>query len=120
MSGSTAPTNSHAPRGRMPHAVVMMLLIIIAAVGLTYIVPSGEFERKKDLVVPGSYQTLPKDYGRTLEPKATHDKGVAYPASPVVIVSSIPAGMVRQAALIFMILFIGGMFGVLQQTGALE
>lgn len=105
----------------MPHAVVMMLLIIVAAVALTYVVPSGEYQRTSaGLVVPGSYHTIAKDYSGALTAAAKHDKSVAYPARPVAIVSSIPEGMARSAALIFMILFIGGMFGVLQQTGALE
>src|SRR5207247_6728142 len=45
---------------------------------------------------------------------------VAAPASPLALLTAIPIGMERQAALIFMILFVGGMFGVLQETGALE
>jgi len=116
-----APSVPAASERRMPHAVVMMLLIIVAAVALTYIVPSGEYQRTSaGLVVPGSYHTIAKDYSGVLTVGAKHDKGVAYPARPVAIVSSIPVGMTRSAALIFMILFIGGMFGVLQQTGALE
>jgi uncharacterized ion transporter superfamily protein YfcC len=105
----------------MPHALVLMLLIIVAAVALTYVVPSGEFARDKaGLVLPGSFHTVPKEYGASLSLNAPKVKGVAYPAQLVAIVSSIPAGMVRSASLIFMILFIGGMFGVLQATGALD
>jgi uncharacterized ion transporter superfamily protein YfcC len=98
--------DSHPPIARraMPHALVMMLLIVTAAVALTYLIPAGEFTRAKGgLVVPGSFHTV-----------------ASTPASPIMIVSSIPAGMVKSATLIFMILFIGGMFGVLQATGALE
>jgi uncharacterized ion transporter superfamily protein YfcC len=105
---------------RMPHAVVMMLLIIVAAVALTWVVPAGSYQRTPaGLVVPGSFHAIPKDY-RVQSPSAPRTSGVALPASPVAVVSAIPVGMVRSAALIFMILFIGGMFGVLQQTGALE
>src|SRR5690349_10309581 len=111
-----------APRRRMPHAVVMMLAIIVAAVALTYVVPSGEYARTPTgLVVPGSYHVVLKDYSTILTvdpPKPA--PGVAQPARPVAIVSSIPTGMIRSAALIVMILFIGGMFGVLQESGALE
>jgi uncharacterized ion transporter superfamily protein YfcC len=126
MVSATIPMDQAGPASaaserRMPHAVVMMLLIIVAAVALTYVVPSGEYQRTSaGLVVPGSYHTIAKDYSGALTAAAKHDKSVAYPARPVAIVSSIPAGMARSAALIFMILFIGGMFGVLQQTGALE
>jgi uncharacterized ion transporter superfamily protein YfcC len=106
---------------RIPHAVVMMMIIIVAAVALTYVVPSGEYQRTPaGVVVPGSYRTVTKNYADVLSVTSKREKGVAYPARPVAIVSSIPAGMTRSAALIFMILFIGGMFGVLQETGALE
>jgi uncharacterized ion transporter superfamily protein YfcC len=108
---------------KMPHAIVMMLLIIVAAVALTYIVPSGTYQRTPaGLVVPGTFHTVPKTIAAppAAPGKSAAAASVARPASPVAVVSSIPVGMVRQAALIFMILFIGGMFGVLQQTGALE
>ncbi len=116
------PHSAHAaPRSRLPHAVVIMLMIITAAVALTYVVPSGEFKRAAGgLVVPGTYHTIPKDYAGALAIERASEPGTAAPASPVAIVSSIPAGMVKSASLIFMILFIGGMFGVLQQTGALD
>ena len=105
---------------RMPHALVMMLLIITAAVALTYVVPSGAFERTKvGLVVPGTYHVIPKHLTATLiTPKKSTDS-LAYAAAPISIVTSIPAGMVKAAALIMMILFVGGMFGILDETGAL-
>ncbi|HVZ49143.1 MAG TPA: Na+/H+ antiporter NhaC family protein [Gemmatimonadaceae bacterium] len=127
MSTTAEPhaTDPHAAspggRRRMPHAVVMMLLIITASVALTYVVPSGKYQRTKaGPVVPGSFHTIPKDYrDGVLLPRASTDS-VAYPASPLAILTSIPAGMVRSAPLIMMILFIGGMFGVLQHTGAVN
>ncbi len=104
----------------MPHALVMMLLIITGAVALTYVVPSGTFERNKaGLVVPGTYKQIPKDLGAALIVPQKSTPALAYAASPVQIISSIPAGMVKAAPLIMMILFIGGMFGILDQTGAL-
>lgn len=118
-------TGAAPARRRLPHALVMMLLIISAAVALTWIVPSGRYDRTPaGLVVPGTYRVVPKDYGAGLlhgpGPAAARDPGRAVPASPLAIVTSIPAGMVGAASLVFMIMFIGGMFGVLQETGALE
>lgn len=108
----------------MPHALVMMLLIITAAVVLTWVVPSGRYDRTPaGLVVPGTYHMIPKDYRAGLLRPGGHDArepATAAPASPLAIVTSIPAGMVGAASLVFMIMFIGGMFGVLQETGALE
>jgi uncharacterized ion transporter superfamily protein YfcC len=111
-----------APAGRrLPHALVMMLLIITAAVALTWIVPSGRYDRTPaGLVVPGTYHAVPKDYRAGLLHPAGPATDHASPASPLAIVTSIPAGMVGAASLVFMIMFIGGMFGVLQETGALE
>ncbi|HVB37868.1 MAG TPA: hypothetical protein VND92_04990 [Vicinamibacterales bacterium] len=107
-------------RFRMPHALVMMLLIIVASVALTWVVPSGTYQRQAGgLVVPGTYHGVSKDYAGSLLHPAGGAAVVAYPASPLAIVSAVPRGMVQTAPLIFMILFIGGMFGVLEETGAL-
>jgi uncharacterized ion transporter superfamily protein YfcC len=107
------------PRVRTPHAMIMMLAVITAAVALTWIIPSGAYQRTaKELVIPGTFHTIPKDYSSAFH-LGDASAGYAKPASPLAIVTSIPAGMVRQAPLIFMILFVGGMFGVLQQSGAL-
>lgn len=107
---------------RIPHAVVMMILIIIATVVLTYIIPSGAFDRQKNgLVTPGTFHLIPKDYSVAdvlAARKSTN--ALAYPASPLAVFTSIPVGMTGAASLIFMIMFIGGMFGVLQETGALN
>jgi uncharacterized ion transporter superfamily protein YfcC len=109
-------------RGRMPHAIMMMLAIIVAAVGMTYVVPSGAYRRDAGgRVEPGTFHVVPKDYSPVaiLEARRRTNQS-AYPVSPVAIFSSIPAGMVAAGSLIFMILFIGGMFGVLRETGALD
>src|SRR5690242_19813374 len=105
---------THVERRGIPHAVVMMLLIIIAAVAMTYIVPSGRFKRDKaGLVEPGSFQTIPKNYSGALTLSGGRADSIPFPAHPVAAITAIPAGMARSATLIFMILFIGGMFGVL-------
>ena len=76
---------------KMPHAVVMMLLIIVAAVALTYVVPSGTYERTPaGLVVPGTFHTVPKEFASRARRRERGN--VARPASPVAIVSSIPVG----------------------------
>lgn len=41
----------------------MMLLIIIATAALTYVIPSGAFERNDaELVIPGTFRIIAKDY----------------------------------------------------------
>jgi uncharacterized ion transporter superfamily protein YfcC len=117
-----APAVRHG-HAKMLHPVVMMLLIISAAIALTYAISSGEYQRRDGLVIPGTYHTIAKDAGlesllRGAPPKSTPAQ--AYPASVVTLFSAIPAGMVRAAPLIFMVMFIGGMFGVLRKSGALD
>jgi uncharacterized ion transporter superfamily protein YfcC len=124
--------------------VMMMLAALAVAVGLTWLMPSGEYQRKGGTetapVVPGTYQELPKELTlAALLPPATvsarrgdeggRDSGKAAreerpaavsPVSPAAIVTTIPAGLVKSSALISMILLLGGMFGVLRASGALD
>jgi uncharacterized ion transporter superfamily protein YfcC len=106
----------------IPHAIVMMMLIIVATVALTYLIPSGAFDRDTGgLVTPGTFHVIPKDYSpRDVLAAKKSTAQVAFPASPLAVFTSIPTGMTGAAGLIFMIMFIGGMFGVLQETGALN
>ncbi len=106
---------------RLPHALVMMLLIIVAAVALTWIVPSGRYDRTPaGLVIPGSYRRLPKEYRLGLQHPAAPAPDRAYPASPLAVVTSIPAGMVGAASLVFMIMFIGGLDATAAAQGFLQ
>ena len=99
----------------------MMLIVIAAAVALTYVVPSGTYARtSKGLVIPGSFHVIPKNIAEGLRHIHTSSDTLAYPANPIAVVTAIPAGLARQASLVFMIMFVGAMFGVLRDTGALE
>jgi len=117
--------------------VIMMGLVLLATALLTYITPAGSFQRHGDLVVPGSYHSLPKqsDASVLLAPAPAASKAAttskadksARPAklpiraaSLASILVSIPEGLVKSAGLIFMVLFVGGMFGVLRRTGAID
>jgi uncharacterized ion transporter superfamily protein YfcC len=110
------------PPSRLPHALIMMLLILTASVVLTWVIPAGMFERTAEGVVePGTFHRIPKSYAPAVVLGAAEpDSGIARPVSPVAIFSTIPVGMQAAASLIFMIMFIGGMFGVLKATGALD
>jgi uncharacterized ion transporter superfamily protein YfcC len=99
----------------------MMLIVIAAAVVLTYVVPSGAYARTpKGLVIPGSFHVIPKNIADGLRHVRASSDTLAYPANPIAVVTAIPAGLARQASLVFMIMFVGAMFGVLRDTGALE
>lgn len=112
--------------------VIIMLSIVLIAMALTFILPSGKFERKDKLVVPNSYQTIEKpisstniissaltktnsDATKSIKPKET-----ASPVGFADMLKAIPEGISKQNGLIFMVLFIGGMFGILNKTGAIE
>ena len=109
-------------RSLIPHPVIMMLLIIAAAVLMSWLVPSGLFGRAPNgHVLAGTYHVIPKQFSpeALLLPHKSTPK-LAWPAPVVAIVTAIPAGMTAAAGLIFMIMFLGGMFGVLRASGALD
>ena len=109
-------------RDLMPHPVVMMILIIAAAMLLSWLIPSGQFDRAPNgHVIAGSFREIPKQLSLQAlfwPQHSTH--AAAYPAALSELATSIPAGMTQAAGLIFMIMFLGGMFGVLRASGALD
>lgn len=117
-------TRSTTTSGSM-HPVIMMLSIVLLAMLLTFILPSGKFERKDKLVVPNSYEVLekPMSLGNVVSASLTeHAKNpaIAAPVGLADTLKAIPEGIGKQNGLIFMVLFIGGMFGILNKTGAIE
>lgn len=94
----------------MPHAYVILLIIIALSMVLTWILPAGNFEYAYDeelgrnLVVPGSYQLAEE---RT-------------PVGPWGMVISIFDGVVQAGDIIFFILFAAAYVYVLSETGALN
>lgn len=101
--------------------IVIMIGILLLATALTYFVDSGTFERDGRLVVPGSYQPLEKDASPLglLAIPSDSDAKVA-PVSLIGTALAIPVGLERMAGLIFMVLIIGGMFGIVTHTGAID
>lgn len=115
--------NTNKPKRTGMSPVIMMLLIVVITTILTFVLPSGEYQRQNKLVVPNSYQVIEKPISATnivsasLTEKA---KGQAAPVGIADMLQSIPEGIAKQSGLIFMVLFIGGMFGILNKTGAIE
>ncbi|HWC00845.1 MAG TPA: hypothetical protein VG672_29265 [Bryobacteraceae bacterium] len=110
-------------RQRQLHPVLVMLAVLLATMVLTHLVPAGKFQRLDGVVTPGSYQVVPKVNGLTalLSPAApAQTDSPARAAGIVALFAAIPAGMSRSANLIFMVMFAGGMFGVLRATGAID
>lgn len=111
------------PHGKMLHPVVMMLWVLAASLAMTWFVDAGRFERHDKLVIPGTYHVVPKssDLATLVAPavtKSTSDH--AAPASLVSVFVAIPNGLVKNAPLIVMVMFVGGMFGVMRRTGVVD
>ncbi len=69
----------------------------------------------------GTYHEIPKQFSlRRCCCRIAARRTLAYPATIVALGTSIPPGMTQAAGLIFMIMFLGGMFGVLRASGALD
>ncbi|NCB42445.1 MAG: YfcC family protein [Clostridia bacterium] len=94
----------------MPHAYVLMLIIITLSMVLTWVLPAGNFEYTydeelgRDLVVPGSYQLAEE----------------SSPVTPWGMAMSIFDGVVEAGDIIFFILFAAAYVYVLSETGALN
>lgn len=118
------PAHGHArPDGFRLHPTLVMLVVILLAVAATHLLPAGKFQRHGKLVVPGSYKVVPKIAGPAAlfapTPPDAKDKP-ARAASLVSLATTIPGGMIKAAALIFMVMFVGGMFAVMRATGAID
>lgn len=116
------------PEKRSMSPTIVMFIIVLIATALTYLLPSGSFEREKieregkkiTVVVPNSYHTVDKQYTMSDVLFGNGSKEHAMPVSAMQMVRAVPEGIVEQADLIFMVMFIGGMFGILNKSGAIE
>ena len=112
----------HAEPGRRSlHPVLVMLGVLILAAAITHVVGAGQYLRIDGRVVPGSYRPISKANGLStlLAPPAVHGAAVRA-AGLFSILTSVPQGLLKNARLIFLVLMVGGMFGVLRKTGAID
>lgn len=119
---------SFLKRFNVPHVFIFLSAIIVFCSALTYIIPSGQFEREtrtlghmeQTVVVPGSYKELPKHFslkGFILGEKVD---GMASPTSLLGLFTSIPKGLNQSAALIFFVFTIGAVFNLIRHTGTIH
>ncbi len=91
---------------KFPDALVIILAFFIAAGLLTYIIPSGQFERRYDegaereVVVTGSFSLVEKT-----------------PLSVIGFASALPKGIIAAAEIVVLIFLIGGALSVIDQSG---
>jgi len=93
---------------KIPHTYTIIFFIVLFMAVLTWVVPSGQFERVegeagKMVVVPGSYQHVESN------PQDVMD----FFTAPV-------RGIIDAAEIIGFVLIVGGAFGVIARTGAIE
>jgi uncharacterized ion transporter superfamily protein YfcC len=92
---------------RMPHPFVLLTGCIVVATVLSYVLPAGEYERRKDpatgrnVVVAGTYHAVP-----------------ARPVGPFETLIAVPKGMADAGSVIFLVFLAGGAFSVIDRTGA--
>jgi uncharacterized ion transporter superfamily protein YfcC len=115
-------TESASKAGSHVNPIIVLLGILLLATAMTYCVDSGSYERDGRLVVPGTYATIEKDVSPLNLFRVDHGDASmeVRPVSLIGTVSAIPAGLVRMSGLIFMVLIIGGMFGIVTHTGAID
>ncbi len=94
---------------RIPHTYALLFFVIVLVAVLTYVIPAGEFDRAVDpatdriFVVPDTYHSVEGN-----------------PLSFFDVFKAIPKGMENSGYIIFFVLMIGGSFGILQATGAID
>jgi uncharacterized ion transporter superfamily protein YfcC len=114
-------------RIRIPHVFALLTGVVFACSLLTWIVPSGEFEREtrlvggsqRSMVVADTYETIPKHRTARGLLFTGSEEGAANPVGLDGFLSAIPRGMIAAADIIFFIFIIGGVFGILQKTGTI-
>jgi len=111
-------------RIKIPHVFVLLTGVILFCALLSYVVPSGIYQRKtitigestSTVVVPGTYEKLPKHIsfkGIFIGDRADQR---ASTVSLLEFLTAIPRGMARVSEIIFMIFIIGGVLGIFQRT----
>jgi uncharacterized ion transporter superfamily protein YfcC len=92
---------------RVPHPYVLLFGLVVAAALATWLLPAGEYERHEAA-------------GRTVVDAASYRALERRPAGVSEVLLAFPRGLAATAPIVFYIFLIGGTFGVLQATGALE
>ncbi len=113
---------------KIPHVFIFLSAIILFSSVLTYIIPSGKYERtvrvmnnvEQILVVPGSYKEIPKHFSFKGVILGDEVPGKSTPVSLLGLFSSIPKGLNSAAALIFFVFIIGAVLALIQHTGTIN
>lgn len=96
-------------RARVPHTLVLLFGMIVIAQLLTYVLPHGQYERITNEV--GREEVVAGSYHRLDAPEHV---------SPIATLTAVPRGFEAAAEIIFFVFIIGGAFGVMRATGAID
>ena len=115
------------PKLKVPHVFVLLTGVILVCSLLTYIIPSGSYDREtrvvegkeRTLLVPGTYKAVDKHISPKSVILGEKVEGKATPVGLHGFLTAIPRGMEAAADIIFFIFMIGGVFGIFQRTGVI-
>lgn len=96
---------------RLPHTLVLILILLLGVYVLSLVIPSGEFQRVKksfqgverQVTLPGTYRQIEKRH-----------------LGPEWLVIAPVRGFADGVLIISLVFIFGGVFGILQKTGAIE
>ena len=112
MSGESLPENEELqPRKKkfeFPHVFALLFALIVIMSVLTYVIPAGEYERETT------------DDGRTVVVDGTYHAVESNPTDFLGIFEAVHKGMEQSAGIIFFIFIVGGAFGIVNATRAIE
>ncbi|ERB66010.1 YfcC family protein [Vibrio coralliilyticus OCN008] len=92
----------------IPDPMVLIFMILVATYLLTFIVPAGQFER---IVSNGKTSVVADSFTYLKDVPSVHFFDVFV---------AIPKGLISAAPYLFIVFIAGGLFHILQRTGALE
>ncbi|MCX6246722.1 MAG: AbgT family transporter [Bacteroidetes bacterium] len=92
---------------KIPHTLIIVSLILLLFLILTWIIPAGQFDRHdyhgRQVVVPGTYHQTEQQ-----------------PQGLMALLTAPIKGMISASQIIAFVLLIGGAFGILNKTGAIN
>ncbi|TDM04460.1 YfcC family protein [Macrococcus carouselicus] len=92
---------------KMPHTYALLLFLVTLACVMTYLIPAGEYDREK---VDGRQQVISDSFHNVAQ----------QPVSPIEIFRAVPTGLVEAAEIVFYIFIVGGAFGIIHRTDAIN
>ena len=107
VKGSNSKGENQKKKWEFPDTYVIVFAVLLMAVAATYIVPAGTFDRVET-------------DGVTTIVSGTYENTESSPAGFMDVFLSIQTGMVESAGLIFLVLFAGGMFEIINKSGAIH